>query len=495
MLFLMPRENALPVFFWNRPTWVSLRSSPEETVVEAAARMVRSVDAEMVVVPPARTRRFFDPVSGQIDAIQVDYAPVLDGLDIESVASANGRVRVTYGVRPRDTEALSIDPERVEALRALGYAEVGEPLAEGVEVGVRLFDRSRARPGLNLFTDAKACATHLMDMEGQVLHSWSGSPCHRWDNTVLLANGDLLVTARETKGRSPAEADAARALLRLGWSGELRWKRRLTAHHDVEVTPSGRILLMAHRFRSIPEVHPEVPVRDHLLLLLSEEGEPIEERSLWDVLQTRPDLLPLQRIRPRRFEGSREVDLFHSNSVEWMRHPQLIGRDPIYGEDTVLVSIRNQDAFVVFAWETEELLWVWGPGEVSNPHDATLLPNGHVLAFDNGLGRGWSRVIEVDPLSREIVWQYRAPDPTDFYSRTRGASQRLSRGHVLITESDTGRAFEVTPEGEIVWEFVNPDLTPEREPGVIVRMRRLEGIDFPELLSRLERGEALPLTD
>ena len=35
-------------------------------------------------------------------------------------------------------------------------------------------------------------------------------------------------------------------------------------------------------------------------------------------------------------------------------------------------------------------------------------------------------------------------------------SQRLPGGNVLVTESDNGRAFEITPDGDVVWDFYNP---------------------------------------
>ncbi len=388
-----------------------------------------------------------------------------------------------------------LDAEGLEALRALGYVDVGEPLSEDDAVGVRVFDRARAEAGLNLFTDAKACATHLMDMEGTVHHTWSTRPCFRWDNTVLTPDGDLLVVARDRKGRSHADADAARSLVRLSWDGEIRWKRPLTVHHDVELTPDGRILALAHRFRRIPAVHPRVPVREHLLLLLSPDGTVLAERSLWEMLRSSPAVLPIEPVEPRRFEGEREVDLFHSNSVEWLRAPRLAEENPLYGPDKVLVTIRNQDAFVIFDWNDERPVWAWGAGEMAAPHDATLLPGGNILGFDNGMGRGWSRVVEVDPRTGEIVWEYRAPDPGDFYSETRGAAQRLSGGNTLVTESGRGRAFEVTADGEVVWDFVNPALTEKREPGVIVRMRRFEGLEFADLVEKLRRGEPLPRVD
>ena len=88
-------------------------------------------------------------------------------------------------------------------------------------------------------------------------------------------------------------------------------------------------------------------------------------------------------------------------------------------------------------------------GEILGPHDASVLKNGHILIFDNGLGRGWSRVIELDPLARRIVWEYKAPTPTDFYTATRGGCQRLPNGNTLITDSEAGRVFEVTPDGVV----------------------------------------------
>lgn len=65
-------------------------------------------------------------------------------------------------------------------------------------------------------------------------------------------------------------------------------------------------------------------------------------------------------------------------------------------------------------------------------------------------------MLEFDPTSLSETWAYRGNAATPFYSRTCGSNQRLANGNTLITESDNGRAFEVTPEGKIVWEFASP---------------------------------------
>ncbi len=55
-----------------------------------------------------------------------------------------------------------------------------------------------------------------------------------------------------------------------------------------------------------------------------------------------------------------------------------------------------------------------------------------------------------------MLWSYAPERPEDFHSEWCGGVQRLANGNTLITETNNGRAFEVTPGGEIVWEFINP---------------------------------------
>ena len=67
-----------------------------------------------------------------------------------------------------------------------------------------------------------------------------------------------------------------------------------------------------------------------------------------------------------------------------------------------------------------------------------------------------SAVLEFNPGSRNIQWSYRGTKESPFYTPTCGSCQRLRNGNTLITESDPGRAFEVTPDKKIVWEYINP---------------------------------------
>jgi hypothetical protein len=65
-------------------------------------------------------------------------------------------------------------------------------------------------------------------------------------------------------------------------------------------------------------------------------------------------------------------------------------------------------------------------------------------------------VLEVDPFTQEIVWRYGDGEKERIFSESHGAAQRLGNGDTLIVESNNGRAIEVTPQGEVVWEYVNP---------------------------------------
>ncbi len=405
---------------------------------------------------------------------------------------ADARTDDAAGASPADALPAEVDADEAARLRALGYVEVGQPLPADARVGVVLWDRERAAPGLTLITHSHFCRTEILDLSGQVLHAWQTEPCERWGNSVITPEGDLLVVGRVPHEQTPEAASRARYLARLAWDGSERWRRTMPAHHDVELTPEGRVSTLTYALRDLPEVHAELPTRDHALVVLDASGELLEEAWFSGLLRSAPDVFLPDPVKPRRFNDAMEVDLIHGNSLEWLR--KTGSADALLAPGRVLVCFRNQDAVAIFDWARRRLVWAWGKGELSGPHDATLLDDGHILVFDNGLGRNWSRVVEVDPRSGEIVWEYRAPEPRDFYTTMRGAAQRLTNGNTLITESDDGRAFEVTREGEIVWEYRNPNLTELREPSVLVRARRIEGVDFAELEALVQAGE-LPFVD
>lgn len=113
-------------------------------------------------------------------------------------------------------------------------------------------------------------------------------------------------------------------------------------------------------------------------------------------------------------------------------------------------------------------------GQIIGQHHAHMIPKGlpgegNILVFDNGglagypmALRGYSRVIEFNPVTLDPAWEYKdlegsmfIPSGDDhlFFSYFISGVQRLPNGNTLITEGAIGRLIEVTPDNEIVWEY------------------------------------------
>jgi outer membrane protein assembly factor BamB len=363
---------------------------------------------------------------------------------------------------------VAADPHaELERLRALGYVGFTDTQVAPGEAPVTDHDEGRSAPGYNLISNRDLSSAQLFDARGRLVHSWVDPDAQRWSNAELLPDGDLLVT-----GSDQLEGGVSNFLLRLSWNGAVVWRVPLNAHHDAELTPSGTIATLEFVMRTIPEVSAEIPVKDSDLVLLTPEGTVLERHSLYDLLCGDPQAFRCRPAAPKVWKNATFIDMLHPNSVEFMRHGHLAACDPLYAPTNVLVSFRHQDAIAVFDWQAKRLVWSWGPGQISGQHDATVLESGNILLFDNGIDRLWSRIVELEPKSGRIVWEYKAADPPHFFSLRKGTSQRLPNGNTLVANSDSGEAFEVTPAGDIVWRFLNPNTDDRGNRATILRIHR-----------------------
>ena len=381
--------------------------------------------------------------------------------------------------------AAGTEAERIDELRSLPYIG-GTAAREDEPTGVILFDEARVARGYRLYTVPLLGRAELITPGGDLVHRWE-RPGDRWERAELLPDGALLVVGMDDLGWRYGKAtqssipDSSRYLMKLDWSGAPVWKQTLQAHHDIELMPDGDLLLLSFERRLIPEIHSSIQTRDDFLTLLDENGNPLVSRSVLDAINRNPDVFPLEPVEPSVRGGLPWVDLFHSNSLEWIPGDEAVSKDRTRLHGKVLVSIRHQDRVAIYDWQPAEFIWSWGQGELSGPHDAHVLENGHVLVFDNGLSRGWSRAIEIDPLTRQIVWTYEGSPRKSFYTASKGSVQRLPNGNTLLAESDRGRAIEVSPDGETVWEFICPYRVDKRKRAAIVRMVHISG-EFVEAL-------------
>ena len=102
---------------------------------------------------------------------------------------------------------------------------------------------------------------------------------------------------------------------------------------------------------------------------------------------------------------------------------------------------------------------------------------GNLMVFNNDIPMGpdsldYSAVYEIVPSKDNVgnyvlmgngrfgledpVWKYIAPDTVSFYSSFISGAHRMQNGNTFINEGAKARFFEVTPEGDIVWEYLNP---------------------------------------
>jgi hypothetical protein len=338
------------------------------------------------------------------------------------------------------------------------------PIEEGAVDGVIKYDPNLTCPGYRLYTISYLSRAELIDENGNVVHSWQFEPYERWEQADLLENGDVLIVGSRNRPDGPRLSGKDRYAARLTWNGDIVWKHDIRIHHDIEMTPDGKVLALSYRRRDYPQISKSIDFKDDELVLMDpNNGEVITTRSLIDIVTRSPEYGPLRRVHPNRISGAPWMDFFHSNSIEWMNQPHLFGTHPLYAEDHVIISLRNQFRVVIYDWSEDKFIWSWGLDQLHAAHDARLLDNGNITLFDNRVGPDWSRVIEVDPRKGEIVWEYIGDPPNSFYSKARGSAMRLRNGNTLISQSETGRIFEVTYDGEIVWDFVSPYLSKLKE--------------------------------
>jgi hypothetical protein len=172
--------------------------------------------------------------------------------------------------------------------------------------------------------------------------------------------------------------------------------------------------------------------------------------------------------------------------------------DERFHPDNLIMDGRETNIQFIISKKTGKIVWQLGPdydrtpeeraiGWIIGQHHTHMIPRGlpgegNILIFDNGGWAGYdnpnpgapkgvkaalrdySRVLEIDPVSMKIVWQYTPAeagfvmpmDASRFYSPFISGAQRLPNGNTLITEGSDGRIFEVTAHHEIVWEYISP---------------------------------------
>jgi hypothetical protein len=321
-------------------------------------------------------------------------------------------------------------------------------------LGLTRCEADRASPGLTLCWSHGGRAARLLALDGSEVHRWTVDRGPAWHDAKLLENGRLLVVANEA-AYSP-RAISRHRLLELDREGHVVWESHARCHHDARRLPDGNTVVVCNAPAQYTEIDPEPLIYDYLQEL-SPDGDAV---WTWHYAPHQAQLnLPVIERPPQL------GDWPHINTVQPLPATPLGERDARFRAGNLLVSPRHLHRIFIVDRGSGEIVWQWGEGVLRGQHQPTLLPGGTILLFDNGWGppnRGWSQVLEVDPLSGAVVWRYRAEPAADFWSPVGSGAQRLPGGNTLICAmnwSEPGRLFEVTPEGAIVWEYWNPEYT------------------------------------
>ena len=351
-----------------------------------------------------------------------------------------------------DTNLTESEREQIELLRSLGYLSGYEE--SPFEIGVTLHDTAMAYQGYNIIISGHGPGVSLIDMNGEVVHSWFNSDVSLygiwpdaqdqeiqidfWLRSYLADNGDLTVMVE------------AGGIVRVDKDSNLLWTSEYNgAHHDVDVDENGNVYTIGRYIHINDRYFPDKYISEDYICILDSLGNEIRRISTLDVLAN-SSYAPVLRRMP---DGG---DVLHCNTIEFIR-PGMLPEDYVgpLRPGTVILCHRAID--LVCAVDLEEESVYWAESDLWHmQHQPTVLSDGSMLIFDNqGMGE-ISTILQFDPDTEEVLWFYRGDDEHPFYSVGSGSCQRLPNGNTLITESMMGRAFEVTPEGEIVWEFYNP---------------------------------------
>jgi len=320
--------------------------------------------------------------------------------------------------------------------------------------GLRAYDAERAWHGYTLFAPNTVdnFTVYLIDMEGNPYHTWE-MPYPPGLHGYLTERGTLFYN-----GKIPDDTFIGRmpfcggAVLEMDWSGRVLWEVRHPGHHhDRSLLRNGNVVLLgagalppdvAMRVRGgLPGSEEQGQIYGDYIVEVTTDGKIVWEWRTWDYLY--PETNPIACPQDKRQEWT------HANAVVELPDRNL------------MVSFRQTSSIITIDRASGEVIWKLGAPPLSGQHAPTPLPNGNILIFDNGPHRldeslPYSRVIEVEPATKEIVWTYQKNPVIHFYSPRISNAQRLPNGHTLMCEGSFGRLFEVTHEGEVVWEYVNP---------------------------------------
>jgi len=320
-------------------------------------------------------------------------------------------------------------------------------------------DSAKTYKGYTLFAPMFGNIAWLIDMEGRVVNYWEFD--HITTNHAKLTPAGTLIW----QGRGPNAieelASNSTELIEVDWDGNEIWRYEDPyLNHDFICLDNGNMLIL--RYADMPK---EIQKKVKGGIPGTEINGKIFGISIQEITRDKQIVWEWKNYEHLDFEKDQADCLDprytwgYANSIA------------VFPNGDILISMRHFNTIARIDKKTGDIIWRWGPEHLlGHPHCVSVLENGNVLCFDNGLHRKWkkvgdpievgtafeaSRVVEVDTKSGNIVWEWVHPQHL-MYTNICGSAQRLPNGNTLICESKAGIFYEVTHEKEVVWKYRQP---------------------------------------
>lgn len=348
----------------------------------------------------------------------------------------------------------------LEHLRSLPYLGYTREKVDKKQIGVMKYIVELSFDGYNYYGGYDGCSEEkTIDMQGD-------SVAFRLECIRGINIRNLLVRRNEY-------------IVKYDSNGNVVWvEGKLPCHHDFTISDDNTILALStekHKYKGRDIIF-------DVIMELSCDGDILSRWSTYENLNYLRQFhgsSPLDKqADPNTVmheEDYGDYDYYHMNSIQILPATPIGKEDKRFQKGNWLISLSETRLVLILDKKTRKIVWHWSADEIEDVHMPRMLNNGNILILDNGDRgeRDFSRVIELNPANKEIVWEYTADPPETFFTDFGGSAQRLPNGNTLITETEKGRVFEITKNKEIVWEWFNPKINEEGKRETVYRMLRL----------------------
>ncbi|KAL5341341.1 hypothetical protein BJX70DRAFT_386877 [Aspergillus crustosus] len=353
-------------------------------------------------------------------------------------------------------------------------------------LGLRGVD-DRVSPGYVLYAPLTSRTAHLVSTAGEEVHRWT-LPHRVGRHARILSNGNLAYNGvhPDSPNLFPMwKKYCGGLMLQVNPEGEIvRKYSDPHAHHDQNHLDDGTLL-----YTTLEPLTPEEASRVRGGVPGSEAPDGTMYADCIKLVDpcTRTSNGGAKLLWSWRAIDHLDLDIFQQHQDYPREHWPLINSVSLDSQGNIIASSRNTSSVFIISRETGKVIWHLTAPIMNQQHCAhEINANGDLLILDNGVFRPglavpFSRAVIVSRTTKQITWEYkdRTTGGLGFFTPFMGSAQKLHNGNVLIAEAATGRIFEVTVEGgDVVWEFVVPQLNDYRGVMSEAELREMEKIGF-----------------